>query len=321
MSEKRPTIDDFKRIPAREKNKLKRFGVLYADEVLIFTRSMLIEYVGLSPEAADKVLNEAVDLTGENEQIMTLKELEEKEKKKEFLTTGSKNLDNILQGGYLTKTVTEFAGEYGTGKTQTCYTAIATALLPPDEGGLNTGNISVILMDTEEAFTHERMLPIFRRFDIDPREAIERIIVMRPRTSHEQLRMILSSLPKIREKNARLFIIDSITKLPRIDFEGRGELYERQRMILLMVESLRRIAKLYNMVALITNQVVAVPEESFDRKQIPAGGNVLGHTVDTRLYIKRLSGDIRLVEILDSSWLPPRKTKIRITDAGITDVN
>jgi len=175
-------------------------------------------------------------------------------------------------------------------------------------------------MDTEKAFTPDRLLPIFQRFDIDPKIARQRIIIMRPRTSHEQLKMILSSLRKIRENNAKLFIVDSITKLPRIDYEGRGELYERQRMILLTVEALRRITKLYNMVTLITNQVVSVPEETFDRKKIPAGGNVLAHTVDTRLYIRRLVGEIRLVEILDSSWLPPNKTKIKITDAGIADI-
>lgn len=172
MSENKPTIDDFKKIPAREKNKMKKFGILYADEVLIFTRSMLIDYVGLSQEAADKVLNEAVELTGESEQVMTLEELEEKEKQREFLKTGSNNLDKILRGGYLTKTVTEFAGEYGTGKTQTCYTAIATALLPPEEGGLNADDISIILMDTERAFAPERLLPIFQRFDIEPLQIV-----------------------------------------------------------------------------------------------------------------------------------------------------
>ena len=317
----RPEINELRRIPSKEKKKLERFGIKYVDEILIFTRALLVEYVGLYPETADKVLNEAVELTEDQAQAMTLSELEEKEKEKEYLKTGSKNLDKILQGGYLTRTVTELAGEYGSGKTQTCYTAIATALLPTSEGGLNTGDIAVILMDTEGSFTRDRMLPIFQRFNINPREAMDRIIVMRPRTSHEQLRKILTSLPTIRERNTRLFIIDSITKLPRIDYEGRGELYERQRMLLLMIETLRRIAKLYNMVALITNQVVAVPEENFDRKKIPAGGNIVGHTVDTRLFINRLPGDVRLVEILDSSWLPPEKTKIRITDSGITDLN
>ncbi len=315
----RPTIRELRKISEREKRKLEEFGLKYVDEILIFTRALLIDQVGLYPESADKVLNEAVELTEEQGEAMTLRELEEKEKERKYLKTGSENLDKILQGGYLTRTVTELAGEYGSGKTQTCYTAIATALLPPEEGGLNTGDISVILMDTEDSFTSKRMTPIFQRFDINPEEALERVIVMRPRTSHEQLRKILTSLPTIREKNTRLFIIDSITKLLRIDFEGRSELYERQRMLLQTIETLRRIAKLYNMVALITNQVVAVPEETFNRKQVPAGGNILGHTVDTRLYIKRLPGDIRLVEILDSSWLPPGKTKIKITDSGITD--
>ena len=318
MDEKKITIDDFKTISKRDKDKLKKFGILYPEEVLILTHTALVNYIELSPESADKILQEAVRLT-EDEGILMLEDLEREERERRFLKTGSNNLDDILRGGYISKSVTELAGEFGSGKTQACLTAIGTVFLPPEEGGLNEGDISVIMMDTEGTFSLDRLTPIFRRFDIDPNEARSRIIKMKPRNSHEQLRMILQSIGIVRDRNVKLYIVDSITKFPRIDFEGREELYERQRMILQIVEILRRIAQTYNIIVLVTNQVVSIPDERFGGEKVPVGGNVLGHTVDTRLYLKKQVEDIRLVKIIDSSWLPPRKTRIRVTEAGITD--
>lgn len=77
---------------------------------------------------------------------------------------------------------------------------------------------------------------------------------------------------------------------------------------------------MYNIVILVTNQVVAVPDVVFSRKYEPVGGHVLAHNVDTRLLLSRSSENIRKVRIIDSSWLPPADTKIAITEAGITDV-
>lgn len=42
------------------------------------------------------------------------------------ITTGSKNLDNILGGGMETGSITELFGEYRTGKSQLCHTLAVT---------------------------------------------------------------------------------------------------------------------------------------------------------------------------------------------------
>lgn len=50
------------------------------------------------------------------------------------LTTGSKELDKLLQGGIETGSITEMFGEFRCGKTQLCHTLAVTCQLPIDMG-------------------------------------------------------------------------------------------------------------------------------------------------------------------------------------------
>ncbi|RLE73193.1 MAG: DNA repair and recombination protein RadA [Thermoprotei archaeon] len=324
MADKEPTIDNLTSISSRTKKKLRDAGIFFLKDLMLFHPLRLVEMLGISEETANKIYEETLRILEEYDRIeygfVKLSELEEREKEKVFLHTGSKNLDNILMGGWSSGEVTELAGEYATGKSQTCYTAIGTVFLPPEDGGLNTEeNIGVAVLDTENTFSFQRMIPIFRRFDIDPAQAKERIWVARPKNTYHQLKAIEKLVKIVKDLNVRLIIVDSLTKLPRADFTGRGQLYDRQRIIISMIEKLRRLALMYNLVILVTNQVVAVPDVRFGRKYEPVGGHVLAHNVDTRLLMSRGSKNIRNVKIIDSSWLPPAETKIAITDAGITD--
>jgi DNA repair protein RadA len=69
-------------------------------------------------------------------------------------TTGSSKLDSFLKGGIETQAMTEIAGEFGSGKSQLCYTLCVTANLPLNKGGLD-GN--VVFRDTENTFRPERI--------------------------------------------------------------------------------------------------------------------------------------------------------------------
>jgi len=62
-------------------------------------------------------------------------------------TTGSAKLDLFLKGGVETQAITEIAGEFGSGKSQICYTLCVTANTSLDRKGLG-GN--VIFIDTEK---------------------------------------------------------------------------------------------------------------------------------------------------------------------------
>jgi len=62
------------------------------------------------------------------------------------LSTGSKNLDDLLGGGLETWALTEFYGEFGSGKSQICHTICCTVQQPADKGGLDGG---AVYIDTE----------------------------------------------------------------------------------------------------------------------------------------------------------------------------
>ncbi|MFY9873378.1 MAG: hypothetical protein WAK17_27025 [Candidatus Nitrosopolaris sp.] len=51
-------------------------------------------------------------------------------------TTGSAKLDSFLKGGIETQAITEIAGEFGSGKSQICYTLCVMANTPSDRKGL-----------------------------------------------------------------------------------------------------------------------------------------------------------------------------------------
>ena len=290
---------------------------------------------------------------------MTLEEFEKEKGERKFISTGSYSLNRILEGGWCVGEVTELAGPYATGKSQAVYTALATVFLPPlnpkeirnilfgveesaksgeAEGhtestkktrkrkmkqvhwGLNSsGDISAVIVDAERTFDVNRFKKILDRFGLDYRDILKRVFITRPESAWDQRKVIEGLVKVVRENYVKLVIVDSLTKLPRADFSGQGELYARQRLILDMVEKLRRIAVNYNIVVLITNQVVATPSVLYGRGYKPIGGHVLAHTVDTRLLMVRLNDPYRKVMVLDSSWLPPGECKIRISEQGIMD--
>jgi DNA repair protein RadA len=88
------------------------------------------------------------------------------EKRKSMLrcSTGSRALDELLLGGIETQAVTEFYGEFGSGKSQICHTLCAMARRPIESGGLDSG---VIYIDTEGTFRPERLEQIARARGLD----------------------------------------------------------------------------------------------------------------------------------------------------------
>ena len=64
------------------------------------------------------------------------------------ITTGSQSLDLFLGGGIETQALTEITGEFGSGKSQLCYTLCVTVNVRNNDNG-------VIFVDTENTFRAE----------------------------------------------------------------------------------------------------------------------------------------------------------------------
>ncbi|KAM3074244.1 Meiotic recombination protein dmc1, variant 2 [Clarireedia jacksonii] len=102
----------------------------------------------------------------------------------------------------------------------------------------------------------------------------------------------------------RLLIIDSVISLFRTDFIGRGELSDRQCAINQFLRKATQMAEEFNLVVLMTNQVMSDPGASalfagVDGRK-PAGGHVLAHASTTRLLLRKGRGEERVAKVIDS---------------------
>ncbi|HDO19326.1 MAG TPA: DNA repair and recombination protein RadA, partial [Thermoplasmatales archaeon] len=80
------------------------------------------------------------------------------------LTTGSKALDQLLGGGLETQSITEFFGEFGSGKTQIAHQLCVNVQLPEEKGGLEG---HAFYIDTENTFRPERITQMATALGLD----------------------------------------------------------------------------------------------------------------------------------------------------------
>jgi DNA repair protein RadA len=233
-------------------------------------------------------------------------------------TTGSKSLNQLLGGGIETQALTEIAGEFGSGKSQLCHTISFTANMPKEKGGLG-GN--VIFIDTENTFRPERVHQIAEAYGfVNPENILSNIYVCKIYNS-SHLEFVIKNLPKyIEELRASLVIIDSVISLHRAEYSGRETLWDRQQHLNSMLHRLLRLAEVYNLAIVLTNQVQSNPDATFggDPTKV-SGGNIMAHATTYRLFFRK-AGHNRIAVMQDSPYHEYGSTKFTITEKGIQDV-
>jgi meiotic recombination protein DMC1 len=235
------------------------------------------------------------------------------------ISTGSAQFDELLGGGIESQSITEFFGEFRTGKTQLCHTLCVTSQLGYDLGG---GQGKVLYIDTEGNFRPERIHAIAERFSLEPDGCLENIICCRAMTHEQQMEAITQASALFSETGPfALMIIDSVMAHFRNEFSGRGELAERQQRLAKHLSEIIRVATEYNIAVVIVNQVMADPGAMamFGPSIKPVGGHILAHASTTRIHLKKGRDANRLAKIFDSPSLPEAEAGFSITEGGIDD--
>ncbi len=232
------------------------------------------------------------------------------------ITTGSRNLDNLLGGGIETKNITEFFGEFGTGKTQICHQLAVNVQLPPERGGLGK---KAVYIDTEGTFRWERIESMAKALGLDPDQVMENILYVRAVNSDHQMAVVEELRSLIPKENIGLVIVDSITSHFRAEYPGRENLAPRQQKLNRHLHQLMSLAELYNVAIVITNQVMARPDVFYGDPTMAVGGHVLGHAPGIRVQLKKSRGNRRIARVVDAPHLPESEAVFVITDAGIRD--
>ena len=301
------------------KAKLEGGGITTILDLAASTSNELVDNLNLTDETAHNLIFEAHKLLREKgyleKDLVSAQELYVRRSKMVRCTTFSKNLDNLLGGGIETQAVTEFYGEFGSGKTQICHVLCITGQMPVEDGGLLG---QVLYIDTESTFRPERIVQMAKSRNMDVEEILQKIHVAKIYNSSHLELIVRAMGGLIQQNDIKLVIVDSIISLHRAEFVGRGTLSERQQKLNGVMHRLRRIAEIYNVAVIITNQVQASPDTFFGDPTKAAGGNIIGHASTYRIYLRK-AGPERKAIMIDSPCHPYGDTNFIVTDAGLSD--
>ncbi|MCS7113204.1 MAG: DNA repair and recombination protein RadA [Candidatus Bathyarchaeota archaeon] len=272
---------------------------------------------GIGEKQAAKIIEAARESI--SIEFITSDELLKERSKVKRITTGSKALDELLNGGIETQTITEFYGEYGTGKSQLCHQLCVNVQLPEDEGGLDG---AAMYIDTEHTFSIERIIQMGRFRGLNPDSVLKRIIYAEALSSDHQILLVEKCDEVIKKHGVKLLIVDSLTAHFRSEYLGREMLVERQQKLARHMFRLFKLARAFNLAVVVTNQVMARPDSFIGPSVEAVGGHIVAHTSHTRIFLRRpsASSPVRIARLVSSPYLPEGERVFKITENGVEDV-
>ncbi len=313
--EKKLTIEDLPGVGEATAEKLRENGYDDIMSLAVASPKDLSDLSGIAEGAAVKIIAAARKFADVGN-FETGEQILQRRKEVMKLTTGSKNLDELLGGGFETQSITEFFGEFGSGKTQIMHQAAVNATMPEERGGFDS---DVLIIDSENTFRPERIIQMAKGKELDSDEVLKRIHVARAYNSHHQILLAERAGELAKEFPIRLLVVDSLTSHFRSEYMGRGSLSERQQLLNRHMHDLLRFGTLHNAVIAVTNQVSARPDVFFGDPMAPIGGNIVGHTATFRVYLRKGKAGKRIARLIDSPYLPEGETVIQLREDGVVD--
>jgi DNA repair protein RadB len=220
--------------------------------------------------------------------------------------TGSKELDNILDGGFRVGGVSLIYGEAETGKTTL---SMQCAVNCAKQG------YKILFVDCDNTFFVRRLSQIAAK---NLQKASEFIILIRPKNFDEQSFVIEKLIDYINE-GFGLVIVDTITSLYRNKVsEHPRKTFELNRKMNRQMAWLVQVAKTQKISVLVTSQVRSVFIEN-DENVEPVATRVLKFWADTIVFLKPTEkiGTIKAVLEKTPKKLQKSFCQLVITEKGI----
>lgn len=352
-------LEDLSGVGPATSDKLKDNGYDSYQEIAVADAAELSNKADIGESTANDIVQDArdkADIGG----FETATSIMEERSTMHKISTGIPDVDDMLDGGIETQAITEFYGEYGSGKSQVTHQMAVNVQLPPEHGGASG---SCIFVDSEDSFRPKRVAQMVRGLDPDAMEHMiedrgfdftvedvknsEVSVTDNPETPAEVLAQSfldnvhvakafnsshqILMLEKAREQAkqiensgadpVKLVVVDSLTAHFRAEYVGRGALAERQQKLNKHLHDLIRLMNNHNAAAIITNQVQSNPNSYFGDPTDPIGGNILGHTSTFRIYLRQAKGDKRVVNLRNSPNLANGERTVLICDDGVKPEN
>ncbi|KAJ6759333.1 DNA REPAIR PROTEIN XRCC3 [Salix koriyanagi] len=217
-----------------------------------------------------------------------------------------------MGGGIPCNSITEIVAESGSGKTQFCLQLSLRAQLPPFLGGLSA---SSLYLYTEFPFPTRRLHQLssalqsqYPQIFVNNYDPCDGIFLQSVNTA-DQLLDIMPQVESFLENSktrlpVRVIVIDSMAALFRAEFDNTAsDLIRRSSLFFKISGKLKEFAKRFNLVVLVTNQVMDVVDSgeganeirignlngmySSGRRISPALGLSWANCVNSRLFLSK----------------------------------
>jgi DNA repair protein RadA len=210
---------------------------------------------------------------------------------------------------------------HNSGKSQLCHQLCVNLQISRNQGGVRCNGHpppAALYIDAEGTFRPERLKQMAEARKLNPSQILERTYMVEAASSDHLAWVVDRCFSFTPENNVKLVIVDSIIGHYRPEFVGRESLAERQQKLNRTLHRLRKLAEAFNLAVVITNQVISQPD-TYGSPDRPAGGNITGHNITYRIWIKRGKEGVRSAKIFDSPYHPEAEAKFTITGKGIED--
>jgi DNA repair protein RadA len=227
-------------------------------------------------------------------------------------TTGVNGLDKLI-GGIECGVITQFFGEFGTGKSILAQQLCVTVQLDYSKRGLGSYSIYI---DNEGSFNPLKIEKISRRFDV--KDSLKKIFIKRTWSFDDQLLSLKIAEEYVKKFEVKLIVIDSIISHLRGELPYQELLLLRQSFLKDFLEKFLDICNKYEVAGVITNQVLSASQDEKHWQLKPVGGNLVNQYCKYIIKLGRFKNK-RYAKIFDAPEDDKNYVFFEIKDDGIYD--
>jgi RecA/RadA recombinase len=314
-------------ITDKDIEKLKLLGINTIQSLHMTSRKSLLNIKGFTEKKVSNIFNEANKI-----EVFSLFQkgsdlMNQRYNNIRRISTGSRNLDNIIGGGFESNSITELIGEKNANITDFIH------ILTVNAKKQNPNN-KIIFFDLENNFNEEKIISLAKEMNINRKNCLGNIILINEVDTFDDL---MSKLNEISENNqcseCSLLIIDSLITIFQKLFKETlihksqinnelGNKYDIESKLGKILTILKRISILYNMAIIITRIINDDENMNAQNDLIKSDPNIeiiLNYECKTRLKFKKLKNDKIKCIVLNSPMISEQDCKFIITEKGIID--
>ena len=314
-------------ITDKDIEKLKLLGINTIQSLHMTSRKSLLNIKGFTEKKVSNIFNEANKI-----EVFSLFQkgsdlMNQRYNNIRRISTGSRNLDNIIGGGFESNSITELIGEKNANITDFIH------ILTVNAKKQNSNN-KIIFFDLENNFNKEKIISLAKEMNINRKNCFGNIILINEVDTFDDL---MSKLNEISENNqcseCSLLIIDSLITIFQKLFKETlihksqinnelGNKYDIESKLGKILTILKRISILYNMAIIITRIINDDENMNAQNDLIKSDPNIeiiLNYECKTRLKFKKLKNDKIKCIVLNSPMISEQDCKFIITEKGIID--